>query len=118
MNIENIMRLFGSFAGIDEDSVTEYRFLCEMAEENISSRLRETAKENDNSRTEYAAAALAYYRYVLLSFTDEGGGNITIGEISLKSPEKKLEYAEKILKEALADISDIAEDKDFVFERI
>lgn len=118
MNVENVMRMFGKFAGIDEDDVTEYRFLCESSVENISAKTLVTETENDKSRLEYAAAVLAYYRYVLLSFTDESGGSITVGEISIKNPEKRLEYAERMLKEALDDIKAITGDNDFVFERI
>lgn len=116
MDMERVLEIFGSLTGLDEPSVTEYRFLCEMAFGNIKGRLKKTETEEDGGRADFAAAALAYYRYVLLSVTE--AGTVTVGEVSVRNQAERLEYADRLLLEALADIRELAEDDGFVFERI
>ena len=116
MKSENVLRIFGSLTGLDEPSALEYRFLCDMAFDNICSRLRDTGTEQDGGRAEFAAAALAYYRFVLLTLTE--AGCVTVGEVSVKNPGDRLEHAARLLQEALSDIHDLVEDDGFVFERI
>lgn len=116
MDIENVLRIFGSLSGLDEPAVTQYRYLCDMAFDNIASRLRDAESQQDGGRADFAAAALAYYRYVLLCVTDPGG--ITVGEVTVRDQGQRLEYADRLMKEALADIRELADDREFVFERI
>ena len=116
MNIERVLGIFGSLTGLDEPSVTEYRFLCEMAFENIRNRLMDPETEEDGGRADFAAAALAYYRYVLLSVTEAGA--VTVGEVSVKNQAERLEFAHRLLQEALSELQELSMDDGFVFERI
>lgn len=115
MDIENVLRIFGSLSGLDEPAVTQYRYLCDMALDNIASRLRDAETQQDGGRADFAAAALAYYRFVLLSVTDP---SVTVGEVTVRDQGKRLEFADRLMREALADIRELADDREFVFERI
>ncbi len=112
MDKDRVIELFATLSGLSEDEVGEYRYLCGISMAEISRMLPENA-HGCGGREEYAAAALAYYRYVLWSVT-ECGGNIKVGDVSVGSESKRLEYAERIWKEALSQLG--AEPNDsFVF---
>lgn len=117
MNIETILTIFGGLAGLSEDEVIRFRFLCEMASDHLRERSR-GGDEIGGSKWEFAAAALAYYRYVLWSMTDSGAGDIRVGEVSVRQQRERLIYAERLCREALAGLADELEDEGFVFERI
>lgn len=118
MNIERVLEIFTGLSGLSEDSVFPLRFLCETAAEHIADRTRSGAEGEYGGRLEFAAAALAYYRYILWSMTDGGAGDITVGDISLKNGGNRLEYAERLCREAFSELSGILDDNGFVFERI
>lgn len=113
MNIENVLLIFGSLSGLDAENALKYRPICESSAGTITARVKNISL-CDSRRLEYAAAVMAYYRYTLTL----GNEDITVGEVSVKQPQKRIESAKMLLQQALADISDIYEDRDFVFERI
>lgn len=119
MNIENVIEIFRRLSGIDAKSTVQLRFFCENAFEYINSHIRNGANiDGYGSRLEFAAAAAAYYRYILWSLTDGGSDNIKVGEISISgSGTKQLEAAEKLCNSALNDIGSIFENENFFFER-
>ena len=84
MDIENIFDIFCRLAELDKDSSVRLLFLCEGAMRYVMHRLTDPAAVECGGRTEYAAAALAYYRYVILSLTDGGAGEIKVGDITVK----------------------------------
>ncbi len=84
----------------------------------VSSHIRPDADVcGSNSKLEFAAAALAYYRFVLW-FSSENRQDITIGEISVRSSSQKIDYALKICEQAFGDIADIFDNGYFIFEGI
>lgn len=115
---ENILTLFSRLSGLDQENCIRFRFICETAKAFVSSKIKSGSDTSDNSgRLEFAAAALAYYRYILWSVTD--GGDVTVGEVSVKqSYSEKLNASVKLCEEAFRDISDIIQNDGFVFERI
>lgn len=113
MDIESVMLIFGSLSGLDEEKALRYRPVCESAIRTIKDRTGDFSLCY-SKKLEYAAAVTAYYRYTLTL----GNEDITVGEISVKQPQKRVECARLLLEQALADISDIYDDRDFVFERI
>lgn len=118
MNIENIISVFSRLSGIDQESSVTLRFICENTFNYILSHLKPDADIcRCSSKLEYAAAALAYYRYILWHDT-ENGENITVGDISVKSSADRLEKAYTIYRQAVSDISDIFDDGGFVFEGV
>ena len=113
MEIENVLMIFGELSELNENKAAKYRCLCESAVRAVSDRIK-NASFRDCKRLEYAAAVTAYYRSTLTLENKD----ITVGEISVKQPQRRIECAKLLLEQALADISDIYEDRDFVFERI
>ncbi len=120
MNIEKIIEIFGRLAGLEADEATDFRFMCESSVGYITSRLKPGVDIRHRcSRLEFAAAALAYYRFILWRLTDGGSNEIKVGEISVKeNGTKQLEGSEQLCKEAFSAISDILETTDFVFRGI
>lgn len=61
----------------------------------------------------YAAASMAYYRFTLnvTASTDMKAGDITLRE----NGEERVAYAERLLKEAMSDISPLLRSKRFAF---
>lgn len=114
MERESVLALFEKLSGLSEDEGREYRFLCDTAMEKITSLAGTT--ESTSGQQELAAAALAYYRYVLLSMTD-GGVAVKVGEVSLRQGEERLRYAERLCKEVLSQLKGYT-GEEFVFEGI
>ena len=118
MDIENIISVFSRLSGSDEETSVNFRFMCETAKDYITAHLKPNSDTSScGSKLEFAAAALAYYRYILWSDT-ENGENITVGDISVKSSAERLEKAYKIYQQAVEDISDIFDNGCFVFEGV
>ena len=115
MDIENIISVFSRLSGSDEETSVNFRFMCENAKDYIISHLKPDSDVNSCcGKLEFAAAALAYYRYILWSIT-ESGGDITVGDISVKSSSSILANAQKICEQAFSDISDVFDNGYFVF---
>lgn len=120
MNIEIIFDIFCRLAELEKDNSVRLRFLCEGSMRYVLHRITDKSKlECDSGRAEYAAAALAYYRFVLLSLTDGNGSEIKVGDISVKqSGFEKISAAEKLCRDAFAEITDLIGDNDFVFKGV
>ena len=88
-----------------------------MSADNISARLRCPA-EQCGGRAEHAAAALAYYRFVLWSMTDGGAEGVRVGDISVQNGKSRLLYAERLFNDALDGLNGCIGDDGFIFERI
>jgi len=116
LDIENIISVFSRLSGSDEETSVKFRFMCENARDYILSHLKPDSDTGScGSKLEFAAASLAYYRYILWSIT-ESGGDITVGDVSVKSSSSILANAQKIYEQAFADISDVFDSGYFVFE--
>lgn len=120
MNIENIIEIFRRLSGVNAEDTVKLRFMCENTFEYVNAHIKSGADiAGFSGRLEFAAAALAYYRYVLWCLTDSGADNIKVGEISVSgSGGKALEAAEKLCCSAFEDIGDVFDNGGFVFERI
>lgn len=115
MDIENIISVFSRLSGSDEETSVNFRFMCENAKDYILSHLKpKSDMASCCGKLEFAAAALAYYRYILWSVA-ESGGDITVGDVSVKSSSAVLANAQKICEQAFADISDVFDNGCFVF---
>lgn len=122
LKIENVMDMFRRLSGLDTETVLKFRFMCDSALDGIRTKLKSDRNiEAYSGRIEFAAAALAYYRYVLWSVSENSGEDITVGEISVKrsaSLSEQLKATEKLYREAFENIGDIYDCDGFVFERI
>ena len=109
MNCESVFALFQKLSGLSEDEGGAYRFLCEEAIAKVVSVSEHT--RSCGGQRELAAAALAYYRYVLLTTA------VKVGEVSIRKSENCLRFAEKLYKDAMAQLGGYA-GEDFVFEGV
>ncbi len=93
--------------------------LCAEAADEISQKLRDSSDET-NSLVIYAAAATAYYRYMLLCCLDNDGvtqykaGDVTV----TKSTQCVMEAAEKLKRDALIACAALFSDENFVFRQV
>ncbi len=115
--MEEIIRIFCRLSGLDHEEAADFRFMCDTALSYIMSRIkRGTDMRCYGGRINFAAAALAYYRYVLWSLTDGAANEVKVGEISVKhGGSSELEAADRLCREALADLGEILESENFVF---
>ena len=112
MDTDRVLSIFAVLTGLSGRSMEEQRYLCGLSAAEVAEMIGEGA-DISCDRVEYAAAALAYYRYLLTAVSDPSS-EIRVGEISVKKDASRLEYAERLYKEALADIG-VSTDDDFVF---
>ncbi len=120
MNIENITDIFTRLSSLKADDVIKFKFMCENAMEYVDSHIKKNIDESAyGSRLCFAAAALAYYRFLLWNISDGNGDELTLGDISVKPvSDKQLESASRLCREAFDSIGEIMLDDGFVFERI
>ena len=119
MNIQIIEKIFRRLSDISPEETIGLRFLCEAAVDYISCRLRNKEECVCGDRLEFAAAALAYYRYVLWEMTDGGMNEIKVGEISARrGGTAAVDAAEKLCREAFDNIRDLLEPEGFVFTSV
>ena len=114
MNCESVFALFQKLSGLSEDEGGAYRFLCEEAIAKVVSVSEHT--RSCGGQRELAAAALAYYRYVLLTMSNSSAA-VKVGEVSIRKSENCLRFAEKLYKDAMAQLDGYA-GEDFVFEGV
>lgn len=120
MDIEKIVQIFCRLSGIDSEDAVGFRFMCETALSYVMSHIKHDADTRGcGGRINFAAAALAYYRYVLWSLTDGQLNEVKVGDISVKrTGNRELDAADKLCREAFSNISDILENDEFVFKGI
>ncbi len=120
MNIEKVIDIFCRLSTLTAEDIIKFRFICETAMDNVNSYIKDNIDTDAyDGRLCFAAAALAYYRYVLWSLSDGKGDELKLGDFSVKpSSEKRLDSAARLCREAFNSIKDIVNDNGFVFERI
>lgn len=120
MDRENIYEIFCRFTGLDSETASDFYFMCDTACDYVLSRIKPGADISEaGGRLDLAAAALAYYRYVLWSLTDDPADQIRVGEISVRNNSAKaLDRADRLCREAFRDVYGLLEDEDFVFRRM
>ncbi len=118
MNIDTVTEIFGKLSGLDPRELAGFQFLCISAADTLVQNIvSDGIDDHYQGKIEFAAAALAYYRYVLwlMSSCDD----VSVGEISVKkSTASRLDAAKKLFDEAVQNISDIYKGDGFFFENI
>lgn len=120
MNIENVVDIFSHLSSLTAEDILKFRFMCENAMDNVNSYLKKNINTSDyDGRLCFAAATLAYYRYVLWTLTEGGNGEVKMGDFSVKPvASSQLDAAAKLCEGAFDAIKEITNDIGFVFERI
>lgn len=109
---------FGILSGLDKQERLPYLPLCISAAQQIKARLRQGISLADHMRPLCtAAAAVAFYRYILLRTSlDEGAftaGDLTVGQNTAAVP-----AAKQLRDESLRAVSFLLEDTSFVFRQV
>lgn len=119
MDMKIIMKLFHGLSGVSYRLCSGLAFMCEMAKTSIENGITDTARaEQYKYQLEYAAAALAYYRYCLWSYCTDSE-EVKIGEVTVKtSTREQTEAALALYNEALKNIAVVFDDGGFVFEGV
>ena len=120
MNIENVVDIFSRLSSLKAEDILKFRFMCETAMDNVNSYIKKDIDTSDyDGRLCFAAATLAYYRYVLWTLTEGANGEVKMGDFSIKSTaDNQLDAAAKLCEGAFDAIKEITDDTGFVFERI
>ncbi len=120
MDLYEIIKRFSIISGLSSDEIAPWTSLCEDACMEIRKNLRENVVEEDHSRRlNAAAAALAFYRYILYRCSGGGMEAFTAGEIRIKTDSKvTAKMAYNIWMDAKRSVSDLLQDNEFMFERI
>ena len=119
VSINSVLNRLRQLVTLDEQGAENALPLCALCLEEIRSKLRSGADEND-IRLAQAAAGLVFYRLMLRTAAD--GSNVTgfkAGDVTVtRSPAASMELAVSVRDEALAEVSDLLEDRDFMFRQV
>lgn len=119
VSITSVLNRLRQLVTLDEQGAENALPLCGLCLEEIRSKLRSGADEND-IRLAQAAAGLAFYRLMLRNAAD--GSNATsfkAGDVTVtRSPAASMELVVSVRDEALAAVTDLLEDRDFIFRQV
>lgn len=120
MSIETVTSIFCRLSGMTSSQAQEFSFFCETSLDYVNARLKSGTDQTIwGGRIALAAAAMAYYRFVLWGLTNGGGNEIKVGELSVKKNViAEAQSAETLCRDSFQAISSILEDEGFVFERM
>lgn len=120
MNLQETLERFAIIAGLSMDDISPWIPICEDAYDEIKRNLREETDEDENSRRlNVAAAALAFYRYVLYESSGNRAESFSAGELRIKAnAQSAVKMAYSVWKDARNAVADLLTDNDFMFERI
>lgn len=119
VSINSVLNRLRQLVTLDEQGAENALPLCGLCLEEIRTRLRKGADEND-LRLAQAAAGLAFYRLTLRSAADgDGATSFKAGDVTVtRSPAAGMELAVAVRDEALAQAADLLTDRDFMFRQV
>lgn len=102
-----IRNLFAMLCDLTDEELEKWAGLCESAESSITSRLRENVDVKRNmERLCIAAAACAYFDYMMLSGGAGASSEVKVGDISVKNSGESPD-ARSIRDNFIAEIADL-----------
>ena len=113
ISIDKVVECFKALAG--EINATDGYIFCRTATSTVNSWL-DLKKElsSHDEEISYAVATIAYYRFVLKN--SGGNDSIKAGDITVTdNSENSVEFAEKLMKDAIKSIEPILKPKRFAF---
>ncbi len=120
MDLNNITNIFEAISELSNDDVQNYADTIDDAKEFIEKRLITVPTSSDDiKRCEYAAACVAYYDYTVLSLMKEKRGiTLTGSATETFNHNERLAAARELRNNALARISDLTQNMDFIFSSV
>ncbi len=119
IEFEEVLGAFSLLAELNEEAAHAASTVVELAIAELNGLLIENADtEQNRDRLSHAAAALAYYKYVLLEATRLQGG-ASVGDVKLNAPsDATLKIARALRDDALSAICDLTESCSFAFRQV
>ena len=122
LRISEVAKEFIKLSGLDETSVLELDHLLAKSAGDIEGMVDQSVDINKHAgRLYYAAAALAYYRYIVSNLTRADNLEyISAGDIKIShNNERLLEVARELKDDAINSLNDLKKGCDaFVFKRM
>ena len=120
MNLSTICRLFCSMTGLPMDEALRQLPLMPLAQSEIISKLRAEVKpEQHSDLLEHLAAALAFYRYSIISANTGGVQSVKTGDVTVSAdPGGSVDAAAAVRDEFLQLAAPLFTDADFVFRSV
>ncbi len=118
IEFEKVLGAFSLLADIDEDTARKSEPLVKLAIAELNVRLKSDACTNKNhDRICHACAALAYYKYTIVTAANER--DFTIGDVKI-SPHSAadLALAKQLRDDAIGSIADLLEPSGFAFVQV
>ncbi len=118
IEFEKVLGAFSLLAELDEEAARAASTVVELAIAELSSLLIDGACNSSNhDRLCHAAAALAYYKYVLLESTRLNG--IAVGDVRFNSPSAAaLSMAKALRDDAFGAVYDLIDSRTFAFRLV
>ncbi len=119
VSINSVLNRLRQLVTLDEHGAENALPLCGLCLEEIRTKLKKGADEDD-LRLAQAAAGLAFYRMTLRNAADgDGAISFKAGDVTVtRSPAASMELAVSVRDEALAQAADLLEDRDFIFRQV
>ncbi len=118
IEFEKVLGAFSLLAELDEEAARAASTVVELAIAELSSLLKTGAFTAENhDRICHAAAALAYYKYVLLSAARQSG--FSVGDMKLSAPSAAtLSIAKALRDDAFGAVYDLIDSCSFAFRQV
>lgn len=120
MDIFMVLEQFKTLTGLTAAEVQEYLPSCAVAIAGIKARLKSGIDIAENKAILTAAAAAnAFYEYVLVNATVQGNTDFKAGDIRIKDDMRaRIKAAKELRDNAFSAISHLLKDTDFSFEAV
>ncbi len=120
MDLMLVFDIFLSLTGLEKEDAIKWIDTCRSAADSISADLKEDCDISNNmSSLTYAAAACAFYEYVLISSSFDGNTSFKAGDLSIRdSASERISASRQLRDEALKRISRLMKNGDFEFVAI
>lgn len=118
LEFEKVLGAFSLLAELNENEARAASTVVELAIAELNSLLKPNAcNEATHDRICHAAAALAYYKYVLLESTRSMG--FSVGDVKMSTPTAAtLAMAKAIRDDALGAVYDLMDSRTFAFVQV
>jgi hypothetical protein len=116
LKIEDVTERFALMADLESDRAARFQPLCEDAVAEISGRI---LRDDPAAQSIFcaAAAALAFYRWALMSASADSG-SFSAGDVKITKSGANVAMAKEVWGEAAAAAAPYLADRGFLFERI
>lgn len=118
METQEILEQFAVLAGLDSQQAGKYRLLCENARAQIAGVAKADAGLMGELALCAAAAALAFYRWALMSAATGVENSFSVGDVRVTKGAADVERARQLWRESEATAAPYLNDVSFVFERM